>query len=343
MLYIRTDGNLSIGTGHIMRCLSVAAAVRKRGEAVTFIVADNHMSDYLTSRQYPVIYLDSIWNNLEAETDKMVAAIKEHSIKKLLIDSYFVTHGYLKALCDLTYVIYMDDLNAFHYPCDMLINYNCYAEKFGYPSRYSGTKLLLGTKYAPLREEFQNLPQKKTEAEVSSILVTVGGADSINAAGKIVKMMKTALRNKAEAPTLHVVSGKLNPHISKLSRMAEEYGGVAIYQDLRQMSELMLSCDLAVSAAGSTLYELCACGTPSIAFSLADNQAYGVSAFGEGYMINTGDIRENEKLCLEKISDAVTMLSADYKLRCEMAKKARGLVDGQGALRLAQELATCGE
>ena len=111
MLFIRTDGNAEIGTGHIMRCLSIADAVKKRGGAATFVIADDSMESMLSERGYDVVCLHSDWDNMEAEIDKMVSLIETHSVNKLLIDGYFVTSEYLRKLRELTHVIYMDDLD----------------------------------------------------------------------------------------------------------------------------------------------------------------------------------------------------------------------------------------
>jgi spore coat polysaccharide biosynthesis predicted glycosyltransferase SpsG len=165
MLYIRTDGNPEIGTGHTMRCLSIAGAVEKKGGKVTFIVADDSASTMITERGYHVICLDSIWKDLSAEVESMISAIIENSIGKLLIDSYFVTTEYLQKLCELTQVIYIDDVNAIHYPCNMLINYNCYAEKFHYPARYPDTTLLLGCQVCAAERRVSRFTAKGSKRE----------------------------------------------------------------------------------------------------------------------------------------------------------------------------------
>jgi spore coat polysaccharide biosynthesis predicted glycosyltransferase SpsG len=135
-----------------------------------------------------------------------------------------------------------------------------------------------------------------------------------------------------------VVAGRFNPHIEELNRLAIEYDDVIIHRNVKNMSQLMLDCDIAVSAGGSTLYELCACGTPTVTFALADNQLDGVSCFGDGYMINAGDIRENEELCLSNMQDGLQRLFSDYELRCDMTRKGQTLVDGRGALRIAEAI-----
>jgi len=341
MLYIRADGNPEIGTGHLMRCLSIADAVKKRGGTATFIIADELVEAMLSERGYSVVCLYSEWNNLETEIEKMVSLIETHSVDRLLIDSYFVTPEYLQRLRELTYVIYIDDLDAFHYPCDMLINYNCYADKFDYPARYPGPSLLLGCQYAPLREEFSDLPIRVPAKDVKSVLVTTGGIDPFRAAEKIVRNAKTSLDLKHLI--FHVVAGRFNPNIEELTRLESEFDGVFLHWNIQKISQLMLDCDIAVSAGGSTLYELCACGTPTVTFALADNQLNGVNGFGEGYMINARDIRENEESCLSRVLDGVSQLILNHDLRCDYSEKGQNLVDGKGAVRLAEAIGSLQE
>lgn len=335
MLFIRTDGNSEIGTGHIMRCLSIAQSARRIGRNCIFITANKEMEALLAEQGFPIICLNSTWNDLDDETGKMEAIIREHKIDRLLIDSYFVTEDYLRKLQELTTVAYIDDLNAFHYPCDLLINYNIYADKFDYPACYPTTKLLLGCKYAPLREEFQNLPQRIVRGLVKSVLVTTGGSDPYNVAGRLAeRAKKTADLRHLE---YHIVAGRFNPHLPDLMRLAEEFPGIIVHSDVRNMSQLMLDCDIAVSAAGSTLYELCACGVPSTIFALADNQLDGISAFSEGFMLGAGDFRKNANVCVDNLLSNVARLAEDFELRRALSTRNRALIDGQGTVRICQE------
>lgn len=324
MLYIRTDGNAEIGTGHVMRCLSIAHMQRKLGRDCSFITADKTMQHLLEEQGFVVICLNSVWNDFNQETEKTAQLISDRKIEKLLIDSYFVTPDYLSRLRYLTYVIYMDDINAFTYPCNALINYNIYAQKLDYPSRYPNTRLLLGPVYAPLREEFCGLPPCQTRSHAQNVLVTTGGGDSFNVAGRFVERAK----NDSEMSRMHfhIVAGNFNTHLPKLYALAASYSGVTVHQNVGNMSRLMLDCDIAVSAGGTTLYELCACGTPSVIFACADNQLEAVDAFGAGYMISCGDFRKNEETCLSRLLQEIKRISEDVKLRNTMAKRCRGLV-----------------
>ncbi|MCL1852034.1 MAG: hypothetical protein FWF88_03255 [Peptococcaceae bacterium] len=361
MIWIRADGNQKMGLGHIMRCLAIADAVRRRGEEAAFVVADECVEGLLTERGFPVVVLNSSWNDMASEVEAMRRLIEIHTIRKLMIDSYAVTPGYLQSLCELAYIVCLDDLNTFHYPCHMLINYNCYYEKFDYPSQYPGVELLLGCRYAPLRDEFRGLPRRIPHREVKSVLVTTGGTDPGNIAGKLTKMAKET-RDFRDLE-FKIIAGRFNSHIAELRKMAEDYPGVTVrFPDCQivgpargssadnghmvesKRADSLVSCqlshDVAVSAGGSTLYELCACGTPTVTFSFTDNQVEGVAYFGGGYMINAGDTRDNETLCLTRMLDGIKRFVSDYELRLELSEKTQGLVDGQGANRIAEKLLT---
>lgn len=173
--YIRADANSQIATGHVMRCMSIAEALeRRRNYRCIFIMAD-HEGEALLKGKYSVICLNSQWNRLDDETEKMEALIRDRGIERLLIDSYFVTEDYLKRINSLTKTFYIDDLDRFLYPVDTVINYSIYADSFDYEKRYRqagmNTRFLLGCEYAPLRSEFREVSCLVRE-QVNNILIT---------------------------------------------------------------------------------------------------------------------------------------------------------------------------
>jgi UDP-2,4-diacetamido-2,4,6-trideoxy-beta-L-altropyranose hydrolase len=285
------------------------------------------MKPLIEEQGFTVICLDTIWNDLDKETAKMSKLIIEHKIEKLLIDSYFVTYDYLKSLNERTYVIYIDDLNAFIYPCSVLINYNIYADRLDYPSRYPNTKLLLGPKYAPLRVEFLNLLPRIVQDEVESVLITTGGNDPYNVAGQLVEQMQRY--SDLQKLRINVVAGRFSEHITELQELSKKYTNVTVHINPNSMAELMRRCDIAVSAGGTTLYELCACGTPTVVFSMADNQTAAVSAFSDGYMLGCGDYRDDGDSCISKMIVNLSRLTGDYKLRVELSSKCYGIIYGE--------------
>ena len=115
MLYIRTDMNDKIATGHLMRCLSIADVAKQYGEDTVFLLADEQAVEILRSRGHQFIVLHTKWNDMDSELQVIENVISERKIDKILIDSYQVTENYLKRLTDRVTTFYIDDLNAFIY------------------------------------------------------------------------------------------------------------------------------------------------------------------------------------------------------------------------------------
>lgn len=334
MIAIRVDGNSEIATGHIMRCLAVANGLKASGKECIFIVADDNSESLLSSSGFKIINLHSVWNDLDSEISKIIAIIKEQKIDRLVVDTYFVTEKYLSALEEVCRVIYIDDLNAFRYPVSVLINYNLYASDIPYSKIYAGTntRLFLGPKYAPLRSEFQNIRPHFRE-NVKKILITAGGVDTYNAAGQI--LQKVVTDDFLNGIEFHVVAGRLNSHTGELESISKKYPNVIIHKSVERMSELMCDCDIAVTAGGSTMYELCTCGVPSVCFSWADNQIQAVSVFTKkGLMIGAGDIRDDADGCVSKIVEGLKVYCSDYEMRVRCGERMKMLVDGGGVGRI---------
>lgn len=335
MFYIRTDGNKIIASGHIMRCLSIAKAIEQYGEEVTFITADTNAVELIESRGFSYISLETQWDDLDKELDIFIPFIKEKNINTLLVDSYQVTESYLKTLSQYTDIIYIDDRNAFLYPVHTIINYGINYKDFCYKEQYknTNTKYLLGTDYVPLRQEFLH---KKIDIKekVERILVTTGGADLYNVAGLFVEEWYQEER-KMDCE-IWVISGKLNQNIQYLRKLEQTYKNLNIYENITTMSDIIMQCDLAISAGGTTLYELCACGIPTITFSVADNQIGAEEFEKQDILEYVGDIRKDIPIYIKKICDSVEQLSKDKTIREVRANHMKHLVDGKGAERIAR-------
>lgn len=365
MVVIRADANSKIGMGHVMRCLSVADALLKRGEEVLFVTADDTPVPLLTKKGIPYRVLHTDYADMEAELPELWEVLRElpqgaespdatlaQKNTSILVDSYYVTEKYLAALKKRITTIYMDDIYAFSYPVDMLINYNIYGEEMGYEkdAAFADTKLLLGANYVPLREEFSagaGYAQSRKElslgaanvtpAEEGGILITTGGSDSFNLAGQL--FMEAMKYDALKEKEYHVVSGSLNPHIGELQALAQKHENIHIHCNVTNMAELMAESEVALSAGGSTLYELCAVGVPVIAFSFAENQERlvqtfvkrGIAQYGGNYRTDGNKMIQNTIAGLEK-------LCGDEALKTEYRRKALQLVDGRGAERIAEAL-----
>lgn len=331
-VYIRADANETIGTGHVMRCLSIGEAIRKQGGDAVFLAADSRTEDIVRSRGFSVICLDSVWDDLEKELDRLVSWIRQKSISVLLIDSYYVTPYYLETLRRHTKLAYIDDLNAFAYPVDLLIRYAVYSRQ---PRISEQPQILSGSRYIPLKSEFCGLPERKISKEVKNILVLTGGTDPYHVALEFVKYLADTKSHSGQQ--FHIICGKYNPDYEELCRLASGLEQVSIHYNVQEMADFMLAADLAVTAGGTTTYELCACGTPSVCYILADNQIQNARTLAEkGFMLFGGDVREKDGFA--GIIQQFERLSKDMFLRKEMSEKMQQLVDGRGAERIAQAI-----
>ncbi|MDR1013169.1 MAG: UDP-2,4-diacetamido-2,4,6-trideoxy-beta-L-altropyranose hydrolase [Lactobacillales bacterium] len=339
MIGFRVDANSKIATGHLMRCLSIAIELESQGLDCVFISADNESKIIIDRYGFHFISLGTYWQNMDSEIDAIKKVIIDNQIKKLVIDSYYVTERYLEKISNLTKTIYIDDVNRFIYPVDMLINYSPYYDLFDYEKRYKNinTKLILGCDYVPLRQEFKNVPLKIYENNVEKILVTCGGTDNFNFMGKL--LTKIVKNNLFRGIEFHLVFGAFNRNRNILYRLSETYRNVMLHENVDYISELMKSSDLAITAGGSTVYEFCACGVPSISFSFAGNQLYGVRRFAEmGIIDYAGDIRDGEELLFSKIISKVQEYIDDPQKRKLRSKKMQKLVDGRGTERLCEKI-----
>ena len=125
---------------------------------------------------------------------------------------------------------------------------------------------------------------------------------------------------------IHVVEGVYSVNHEFLEKLSEEYDNLIIHKNVQNMTELMVQCDIAISAGGFTLYELCACGVPTISVAFADNQLENVKRFDEeGLIIYAGDVREDIKIVLRKVVNNVIVLLNDFEIRLKYSAKMQDL------------------
>lgn len=343
MIGIRADANDIVATGHIMRCMTIAKQIQKLGEDVMFFLADEYGVPMLQENRFEYVVLESDWENPEDEIEKLSAAMKKHCITAMLFDSYRMTKEYFTSLRenvpDLIKFAYIDDLFEDVYPVDVIINYNTYYSQFPYQNVYSErTKLCLGPSYVPLREEFGR--RELSAGSDNSVLLSCGGGDALQA---LYGILEQAVKDNRFAETIfHVVVGRYHQKKELLEQLAKEHSNVILHHNVTNMSELMENCQIAISAAGTMLYELCAMERPTVFFITADNQRYDSDFFAEDErMVFAGDIRKDREDCICRILDGMHTLLDDKGLRMMMKEKLRQVTDGDGAKRIAEALLEC--
>lgn len=247
MIFVRADANNYIGAGHIMRCLSIAKAFRDENVDVVFITADINASKIIENSNFRCISLDTNWDNLDLELPKLLKLIIQYNPTAILVDSYYVTETYLSSITRYTKVAYIDDMNKAVWPVDFLINYNIFYDVFDYTS-YNNlkTRLLLGTRYIPLREEFVPAKRKHIKSNPRNILLSAGGADPQRITEVLINDI--VLCEIFKEYTFHTVIGTLNPRLEYIQHSFGKVKNLELHCDVKNMRKLMDECDIAISA-----------------------------------------------------------------------------------------------
>lgn len=332
MIGFRVDANENVATGHMMRCIAIATECRRRGIDCIFILAENKETQRLTEYGFSYRILDSKWDDMDGEEDKLITLIRELKLDRLVIDSYQATASYLASINVVVPVMYIDDMSEEEYSVDAILHYSQWAEDNTYQKKYSATdvSLLVGMQYVPLREEFRK--STASEHREDSILITTGGTDTYNVTYKVLCELQS--RQEFSDYKFEVIIGSLNQNKEILQGLQKKDKRIALHQNIKNMDEFMRKCRFAVSAGGTTLYELCACGIPTVCFSFADNQQGFTYEMGVHQIMRyAGDAREHADIAV-LIVDELIVFYSDRDKTVQYSQRMKDLVDGRGTRRI---------
>lgn len=321
---IITEGFSETGYGHITRCLSLYQAFEEKHIYPTlYINGDDNIKSLLPDSNHKVI-------DWPAHPTKLISEIKNSDI--IIIDSYLAGKDFYNNILRLAKVqLFIDDTLRLDYPDGIILNGTINAENFPYKKK-SGKEFLLGTKYIPLRKEFWKTGNRKFNNELSSILITIGASDSRNLTGTILKSMQESF----PAIKKKVVIGSGFTNKNKIETLSDNSTELFYSPQASLMRDLMLSSDVAITAAGQTLYELAACGTPSIAIAVVENQRSNIHEWKrKKFLLNT--IFYNDVNLIRKIIEQTQTLQS-ITVRKRLSGIGKENVDGQGSVRVANYL-----
>ncbi len=342
-IWIRADGNSQVATGHLMRCLSVCSALTEMGADVFFITADEesaHMLERFADAYAPygpkgIQILHSAYDALQEELPAIHALYKGGVCPApafILVDTYYADPTYLSALQALAPTGYIDDLLTFDPPVSLVVNYDLTSTA----GLYTAPHQLQGAAYAPLRPQFTHC-QPANRPKAARLLVSTGGSDPFSMAPALIKAM-------ARHPLLgnlqwEVILGSLSPFREELKALEKTLPQLMLHENVTDMASLMCACDLAVTASGTTLYELCAAGVPSVVYTMADNQLPSAQDFANaGLVLYAGDVRTDKDKVCQTILEKIAALTAADEERLSLSQKIRQTIDGQGAPRIARAI-----
>lgn len=333
MIGFRADGNKTIGIGHIMRCLTYAEAFREKGEEVMFLVSpDETCEKLIRERGFCCERIPFSYENKREESEFLRDKIQELGIELLFTDSYYVTEDYFNTLREHVKILYLDDRNAFDYPVDMVVNYNISAEEEVYGG--SAVKYLTGPAYAPVRKEFLS-HHKAPLAGKKKFFVSVGGSDT----GELPFVLAECVKAYVPDCELHIVARLFGGNRDAADSFCRKYKDVFFYENVKEIWKIMENCNVAISAGGSTMYELSAMGFPMITFWFAENQKKVAEGFGKkGAAFYAGEYAPDKKesFC-RNLAEQLNALDVENNAT-ETGNRAGSTVDGKGAGRLAEEV-----
>ncbi len=334
-ILFRADASLEIGTGHVMRCLTLAKALK--GAECRFVCREHegNLIDYIRDQGFEVLalpmgrgdWLGASWQEDAAQT---AAA---GPCDWLVVDHYGLDASWESAMrAQATRIMAVDDLANRPHDCDLLLDQNLGRKPADYAGRVpAGCPLLLGPSFALLRPEFAAWREKslaRRGGALKTLLITMGGVDQHNVTGDILAALKgSALPDGAE---IKVIMGPHAPWLAEVRAAAAAMPWPCeVLVGVSNMAELMAGSDLAIGAAGSTSWERCCLGLPTLALVLADNQRAGAKALAAaGAAVLLGDARRNGWQAELRAALPPATLTT-------LSRNAQKITDGKGGERCA--------
>jgi len=334
LLCVRADASTQMGTGHVMRCIALAQEWQRSGGSVRFVTApgEDRLEDRLDSEGFAVAHVTEIAGSPEeaAETSRLVS-----NAAALVIDGYHLSAAYRAAIeCEHSALLVVDDCaDNGPYRSDLLLNQNAGASAQLYTQDAALPRLLLGESYTLLRREFLDTERRPREAGPASVLVTLGGSDPEGIAGLVLR----ALEGCADEFSVQLVIGASNPRGDRYRRAAENsHHAIRVHEDVRDLAPLMTGADLAITAGGSTCWELAYLGVPSLVIIGADNQiaiAEALERAGGGR-----NLGRHTELTEERLKQHLAEVLSDSGLLARMSASQTQLLDGLGSRRVVAAL-----
>jgi UDP-2,4-diacetamido-2,4,6-trideoxy-beta-L-altropyranose hydrolase len=352
---VRADASTAVGTGHVMRCLTLCDALRSAGAVVRFICrqADGHLGELITERGYAVTVLTADatgrekllgyerWLGVPLDTDaeQTIAAIAASKVRPdwLIADHYALDSRWEQRLRpNVRRIMAIDDLADRTHDCDILLDQNLIS---GMSERYRDKvpkrcRLLMGPDFALLRGEFARM--RATVAlrtgPVRRLLVFLGGADSANYTMTALDAVGAIGNPRPEVDVVIGVGHRMRAEIDAQCRAR----GFTCHVQSVHMAELMANADLAIGAGGSASWERCCVGLPALIVSMAANQVViGQNLEDYGACVYLGNI---EAVSAEKIRQELENLLSNPAAVQRLSARAYALVDGRGTERVIEAL-----
>jgi UDP-2,4-diacetamido-2,4,6-trideoxy-beta-L-altropyranose hydrolase len=336
-LLVRADASETIGAGHVIRCLALVSAWQSRGGTAVFVSScgSRTLRDRIIQSGTKFVSVAPAAST-SVSVGSMASILREKT-SFVVLDGYHFgpeDHDVIRAAGHGLLVI-DDTAHLRRYNTEMILNQNLGATELNYvcgPETIS----MLGPAYALLRPEFSAARKRvRTVRECAhSVVVTMGGADSNNITLKVIEALGQL---RIDSLNIRIVAGPENRHVNELREAVASLPFTAeLLTDVLDMAEVMLWAEIAVTAAGSTCWELACLGVPAVSVATAENQVSAATALSRAGVTHYAgwheDLRANDLA-----ASIETLLFSAYR-RLKMRQHARELVDGGGTARVVSAL-----
>ncbi len=329
---IRVDGSVTMGTGHIMRCLALASALAPYAQ-VSFLCQKLSGAPIATITQHGFTCI--VLPVSETETDDANSCLSHiQNVDLLIVDHYYLAKRYCSMMRKVaSHIMVIDDIADRPHDCDVLLDQNLVR---GYQTRYENripahTTTLLGPEFALLRDEFDTI---SCNPEQGRVLVNYGGSDEHNLTALTVSVL-----SQLKVSPLHadIVVGRAYPYLPALEKQVAGLSNMTLHVQCDYMASLMSRAWVMLGSGGTTHWERCRCALPGIIITAADNQHDTTRCLDElGACQWLGDANAVSQ---QQLSGALEQVLLQPEVRQRMSQKAASVVPaGAGPARVVNEI-----
>lgn len=323
---IITEGGKKNGFGHLARCVAIYQALKVRRFCPRLIVkGDSSVVEFLKGKNYERF-------DWERNKVRLLSLLKGKDI--VIVDSYLADKDFYSQIsCFARMPVYIDDNKRIEYPRGIILNNSIYADRLNYSGK-NNKRYLLGPEYSLLRKEFWRCRKKTIRQKVSCLMLTLGGNDEKRIMPVILKLL---IKNYPFLKKKVIIGKGFNKqYINKLKKARDKNTSLIYYPDAKRMREIMLESDIAISAAGQTLYELASLGTPTVALVVAKNQLNNAKGWQKTGFIDYVGSWENGCL-LNNLTQSINRLMP-YKRRIEKSLSLRKKINLDGVFNILDSI-----
>ena len=339
-IIFRVDSGVRIGSGHMFRCITLAKALKNHN--IIFLCKEISLEfrKLCKNNNFQIYYIrknrsleKKIDSNLDSKKTIEIIIRKKINPDLIIIDNYYINNNWEKALKKyVKKIVVIDDFINRKHDCDMIINQNLSKKQIkkyqlSFPENCFK---LFGPKFAILRNEFiENRKRVKTRESIKNILISFGSSDPTNETIKAIRAMKDFQKYKID-----VVVGTLNRRKNVIKKICSNFNNLKFHLQTDKMALLMRKADISIGAAGTTSWERCCLGLPTIVSILSKDQLIIVeNLVTQKTIINLGfskDVKEQDYLNTFK-----SLNNTNLK---KMSEKCMKIVDANGSIRVAQQI-----